>query len=271
VLDKIIEFIKSAGNYAQANQANIDFAGENLKAKRLRDILTETDMEISRRFAEFVRSEFADLDYIIVDEESVADLGADPMREIKKHEYAFVIDPIDGTLTYSVGLPYFGVSIGVFKDQQPLIGAVFAPSLGLLAYSGEKQAWIEENGVRRELTRLAETAPLVVSSWGCEPEPAALRAVNVREANFYALVVNGLYAATGALRCWATDKGNIWDYAGVYTLFAKVGVEMFDPVTNSPIRNLFDDDIFDKKLHIKGMKLICLPKHYDDFKKFYKL
>ncbi len=126
MLDKIVKFVREAGAFALENQNKISFEASKLKSAGNWDVVTETDMEVSRRFKYFVAENFADLDYIIIDEESIADLGADPIREIEKHEYAFIIDPIDGTLTYSYHLPYWGISIGVFRKTKPIAGVLFA-------------------------------------------------------------------------------------------------------------------------------------------------
>lgn len=43
--------------------------------------------------------------------------------------YEWVIDPLDGTVNYSAGLPYFSVSIGVRHEGRTIVGVVYAPRL----------------------------------------------------------------------------------------------------------------------------------------------
>jgi len=50
-------------------------------------------------------------------------------------ELAWYVDPIDGTINYIAGHPYFCVSLGVMRGDAPLAGAVVAPALGL-SWSG---------------------------------------------------------------------------------------------------------------------------------------
>jgi myo-inositol-1(or 4)-monophosphatase len=42
---------------------------------------------------------------------------------------AFYVDPIDGTMNYAHGHPFFCVSIGLCRGSAPLLGVVFAPAL----------------------------------------------------------------------------------------------------------------------------------------------
>jgi myo-inositol-1(or 4)-monophosphatase len=269
MLEKILEFIISAGDYGKANQVNVNFADSKMKSASSYDVVTETDLEISRRFRQFVEAEFSDIDYVIVDEETVADLGAAPMQEIKRHEYAFIIDPIDGTLTYSEGLPFYGVSIGVFHNQQPVASAVYLPSLGLLIYCDEESAFVEESGVKRPIGKLLETAALYANHSFFEEDADQFEKMNIRRLNLYSSACNGFYTAAGKLRGW-TAKSFIWDIAGIYGVFAHTGVKIFDTATNQPI-NLFDEKLFDNGLRLKSDNIICLPKYYQDFKKLYKV
>jgi len=48
MLDKVLEFIRGAGAFALENQKEIDFATSKLKSARNSDVVTKTDLEISR-------------------------------------------------------------------------------------------------------------------------------------------------------------------------------------------------------------------------------
>ena len=45
-------------------------------------------------------------------------------------DFAWLIDPLDGTTNYVHGLPWFAVSIGVLFRGVPVIGVIHAPALG---------------------------------------------------------------------------------------------------------------------------------------------
>jgi myo-inositol-1(or 4)-monophosphatase len=51
---------------------------------------------------------------------------------VTESEYQWVIDPIDGTIIFKNGLPEFGVSIGLLKGGEPIMGVIAMPVLGQL-------------------------------------------------------------------------------------------------------------------------------------------
>jgi myo-inositol-1(or 4)-monophosphatase len=59
------------------------------------------------------------------------------------------IDPIDGTTNFVHGHPFWCVSIGLVEEEEPTLGVVLAPALGLEWYG-----WLAEGGAR-EATRSA--------------------------------------------------------------------------------------------------------------------
>ena len=271
MLDKILDFIREAGDFALGNQSKIDFATSKLKSAKNSDVVTTTDLEISRRFAKFVHDNFAKLDYVIVDEESVANLGENPMAEIKKHEFAFIIDPIDGTLCYANHLPYFGISIGVFRGGKPYCGAVFCPALRLLTYADEKNAFIEENGNQRKLETIRETASLYANSFydAVKENRQLSKRLNVSALSLYSAVVNATYVATGQLRCYGSQC-YLWDVAGMYPVFAKIGVEIFNATTGKK-EDLFSEETFTEKLKFREPFIVCAPKYLADFRELFEL
>jgi myo-inositol-1(or 4)-monophosphatase len=49
---------------------------------------------------------------------------------------AWHVDPLDGTTNFTHGLPFFGTSIGLLADGQPVLGVVTAPALGWTFHGG---------------------------------------------------------------------------------------------------------------------------------------
>ncbi len=75
-------------------------------------------------------------------------------------EYVWVIDPLDGTVNYFYGLPYFCTSIACFKKGAgdwavlpglglPVLGVVYTPVIGDLFYAEVgKGAYLNDNRIR---------------------------------------------------------------------------------------------------------------------------
>lgn len=48
----------------------------------------------------------------------------------KKSDYTVVVDPLDGTNNFVLGMPYFSVSIGVLKQKRIVAGVIYNPITG---------------------------------------------------------------------------------------------------------------------------------------------
>ena len=49
---------------------------------------------------------------------------------VRDAEHLWLIDPVDGTASFAMGLPLFGTLIGYLRRGQPLVGVIGAPFFG---------------------------------------------------------------------------------------------------------------------------------------------
>lgn len=63
----------------------------------------------------------------------------------KGNDFAWVIDPLDGTTNFAYGLPYFCVSVALTKNDVPIVGVIYQPLLEEFFYA-EKGAGATLNG-----------------------------------------------------------------------------------------------------------------------------
>lgn len=83
------------------------------------NLVTEADHASEAAIIEVIQKNFPD--HFILSEET---------GELKQDsEYKWIIDPIDGTINFSKGIPICCVSIGVEKNGQMILGAVYSPFL----------------------------------------------------------------------------------------------------------------------------------------------
>ncbi|MFH0956532.1 MAG: inositol monophosphatase family protein [Candidatus Aenigmatarchaeota archaeon] len=54
-------------------------------------------------------------------------LGEEGGLDEKGSEFRWVVDPLDGTTNYSMKNPFFNVSIGLLRRNEPVLGVVFSP------------------------------------------------------------------------------------------------------------------------------------------------
>ena len=89
------------------------------------DLVTETDRAVEALLVERLRR--AVPDHLIVAEEGSA--GAGPARP-QAGQYAWYLDPLDGTTNFAHGHPHFAVSLGVARDGVLLLGVLADPLRG---------------------------------------------------------------------------------------------------------------------------------------------
>ena len=59
----------------------------------------------------------------------------------------WVLDPIDGTASFAVGLPIFGTLIGFVENGEPTVGVVHFPAMGETVYAARgKGCWVRVHG-----------------------------------------------------------------------------------------------------------------------------
>jgi myo-inositol-1(or 4)-monophosphatase len=89
---------------------------------------------------------------------------------------SWLVDPIDGTISFSRGVPLFGTLIALMEDERPLLGLIDLPALD------ERTVGWRGGGVRRngEPVRVSERADLA-SALVATGDPIALAAFGARE------------------------------------------------------------------------------------------
>lgn len=66
-------------------------------------------------------------------------LAEESEEVVSESEWQWVIDPIDGTPPFKNGLPEFGISIGVLRNNEPVVGVIAMPALGQLIASRKNE------------------------------------------------------------------------------------------------------------------------------------
>lgn len=122
LLDFTLRLIKDAGKIPSehfGNKLHIDFKGRH-------DLVTEYDKKTENFIVSKINETYPD--HQIEGEEGTAKDG---------RGYKWIIDPIDGTTNFSHGNPVFAVSIGLQKDEELVLGAIYAPILNELFYASK--------------------------------------------------------------------------------------------------------------------------------------
>lgn len=113
LLDTAICAAEAAGKHALANKHRRTETKETFA----HDVKLVLDVECQKIAEEVIASEFP----------SHSILGEEGSRRSNASSYEWVIDPIDGTLNYTHGFPYWCASVAIRFNGKVVAGCVFAP------------------------------------------------------------------------------------------------------------------------------------------------
>ena len=111
---------RKAGEIIQAGYGRT----EQIDRKSRRDVVTDVDFRSEELVISEIRRRFPG-DAILAEES-----GSHAGGTAEKDERTWVIDPLDGTVNYANGIPFYCVSIGLVADGSPVVGVVLDPARG---------------------------------------------------------------------------------------------------------------------------------------------
>ena len=113
ILQMVEATARQAGAVLMSGYGNV----RHVQQKGVIDLVTEFDKRSEDLILSFIQQEFPD--HAILAEESG--------RNETISEYQWVIDPLDGTTNFAHGIPIFCVSIGLLRNNVPVLGIVYDP------------------------------------------------------------------------------------------------------------------------------------------------
>jgi myo-inositol-1(or 4)-monophosphatase len=93
-------------------------------------------------------------------------LGEEFGPENTSAEFVWVLDPVDGTLSFSRGCPLFGTLIGLLHEGKPLLGAIHQPLLNQLCIGDNAETTLNGRAVRLRETHQLSGAMLLTTDVG---------------------------------------------------------------------------------------------------------
>ncbi len=155
----------------------------------------------------------------------------------------WVIDPIDGTRNYIRGVPLYACSVAAMIDGEPIVGAIYAPTLDVL-YSANCSGPLYVNN-QPQPTPTTDSSPPA----GRNPRPVVATPSTPTPAfrplmqkwlerfvcrNLGTTALQLALVAGGNLDGLLTDNPRLWDLAAGYVLIQAAGARMTTP-TGRPI------------------------------------
>jgi myo-inositol-1(or 4)-monophosphatase len=186
---------------------------EPVLVKGGRDYSTNLDLEMELRMRDFLSKTTPQIPII----------GEEISPSVSDFDLAWVMDPIDGTINFSRGHPFFGVSLALVSPDEVLAGGVILPEIGR-TYFAERGGGAMLNGERLRVSEQTALEKSVVSvgdfsvdrdghtqnRWQCQIlSNLAERVLRVRM--YGAAVLDMCFVADGSIEGAITLSNRIWD------------------------------------------------------------
>lgn len=153
-----------------------------------------------------------------------------------KSEYTFIIDPLDGSNNFVLGIPNFSVSIGLFRHDKAILGVIHVPVLGHTYFAqdgqgafldGKKLSVNKESDIKR--TTVSYTCGYLASAEFGEQLRHRLHKVGIkRMLEFWSPAVEYCLLASGKLEAIINNKNEIYDYAAGKIIAKEAGALITD-------------------------------------------
>ena len=192
--------------------------------------VTFADFAIAERVSASLRRDFSK--DIFCSEE------ANPLDEILElnAEFAWMIDPIDGTNNFALGFPICSISLALLYDGEPIYGFIYDHGTGSL-YEGGCGYGVRINSQKVERDQMLTNAQVMLglhfpmTSGQLERLKPMMEKYRCRCIGSGALTAT--YVAIGYLSGSIDYRVKVWDIAAAYVLCKAVGVG-FHFLKNSP-------------------------------------
>ena len=214
---------------------------EHIDYKSARDVVTEADHQSEALILDAIRA-YRPTDAILAEEtgEHQAVAGEAPMSGRGR---VWIVDPLDGTVNYANGIPFFCVSIGLVVDGQPAVGVIHDPTRGeTFAATVSGPAMLTGSlGSPSHAVTASDKDKLTdfVISMALNGRAAATRARNVRKAirisrSMGSAALALAYVANGRFDAFVQQGGlSAWDVAAA-GLIAERGGARVTSIDGSP-------------------------------------
>lgn len=151
----------------------------------------------------------------------------------KKSNTYWVVDPLDGTSNFSQGLPFFGITIALLRNNQVEIGVTFNPITSDCFYT-QRGKGAYQNGKPIKVSSLS--ANLIFLSFGYTQEGRTrfVKAAEILLKNGYFIrkfgssAIELCYLAKGTADAFICSGDELWDYAAGIILVEEAGGKVTD-------------------------------------------
>lgn len=199
--------------------------------KTAKDVVTIADVTSEKIIVDGLKKEFPE---IPVRTEEGGRIAGESSR------YEWIIDPVDGTVNFSRGIPLWGISIALMEDGKPVACAVFLPALREM-HTAVKGGGAFCNGKKLQVSATDKLIHAIVSNGDFNVgDWEKTNARNIRNFDreakscmrvkcYGSAVIEGTLTAAGKLDIFSMTMSFPWDIAGIALLVTEAGGRATEP------------------------------------------
>lgn len=217
----------------EGGQLALEHLGQpgRVKWKGAQDVVTAGTLVVQERIVQIIHQEFPE--HAILSEE--LDERPDP-----EAESLWIIDPIDGSLNYMQGIPFFAVAVGFRHKNVYRVGVVYDPGRDELFHAARNQgAFLNDRRIitRGELDGMeAYQVAVVATDWPAQVQKraATIMIVRLMAAEVAYLQILGspalalCYIAAGRLDAYFHLQLDLWDIAAASVILEEANGVLTD-------------------------------------------
>jgi myo-inositol-1(or 4)-monophosphatase len=204
---------------------------ERVEAKGPRDVVTEVDHLCEKLVMAGVHERYPNDRFLAEEIGDVPAPGETPSGRV------WVVDPLDGTVNYANGIPFFCISIALVADGHPVVGVVYDPARDE-TFTGSIDGPALRNGQPMRVSTKERLEDLVVTmSVGgrgtARRRRQAIRSIRANR-SLGSAALTMAYVACGRFDVYAQSAGlSAWDLAAAGLMAERAGA-MVTSLDGSP-------------------------------------
>ena len=207
---------------------------ELIKHKSPNDLLSEADLELNEYFVSAIKKEYPQAKIIAEESEN----------EELTNELTFVIDPLDGTCNYSMGIPLCGIQLAVLENKEPVLSIIYLPNQDELYFAKKGEgAFLNDKRLMVNKDIKHNDGVLILSDFYKDEEDISLdnqyklvedlRLDFLKTRLFGAACNDFAYLATSKAQAYICYYRNLWDIIPGLLLIKEAGM-IYRRINGSP-------------------------------------
>lgn len=190
------------------------------------DFQTKADLESEKSILAIIKKEFPKYNIFSEEEGKIE----------KNSEYTFVIDPLDGTNNFVLGIPNFSVSVALFHKNEAIVGVVYQPILDqTYCAKKDKGAFLNGNKIKvNNITNPEKTTIAYACGYKTKRNYLAKVMHTLVNSDHKRIITNWSVAndycllACGKIESVISDNMGLYDYGAGKLIAKEAGAQVVD-------------------------------------------